>query len=785
MTIHSKRSGLICVVLLGMLGSCVFLAGCVGTPSSFNAVQLTPSGTATIGQGQTLGIGATVLNDTSAAGVTWALSGPGALSSSTTTGVLYTAPASVSSATTATVTATSIAFPTQMTSLTITVEPPPSITTTSLPAASINAAYSATVDATGGVPPLTWSIVSAPAWLSLGASTSNSVSLAGTPTAADAGTFPVALKVEDASGNSSTSTGLTITVTNLAITNTSPLPSGAVGTAYSVQFAATGGTSPYAWSVASGSTLPAGLTLSSAGLLSGTPTTQVSAATFGITVTDSETPAVSVTVNFTLTISGSQNVSLLNGNFAFEFSGFNSGGAVVAAGSFYADGLGHITNGVEDFNSIAGTPVNQTFTGTYTAGTDGRGQLVFSSLSGSPTYDFAIDPTGEHARIIEADSTGVKGSGILEAQFAGFNICTGDTIDGDYAFGVSGYSSAAGGVTAGPVAAVGRFTATQPATPSGLGALGNGEMDANAPGIGLVQQPLNSLSGTYQATSETARCTATLTPTSFPSMTFSVYPVSSSEAFLVETDNVSATTSSTPLLTVGLMLPQTGYPFNSVTGGFTGTSVGGLTGQYLSGGNYVADDAVISVAATGVANFGIALTENRGGTVTPFSGTGTFIDGDSAGRVATQGLQNEIDPVFYTINGNEAFCIGGMIGNPFFGIVEPQSGGPFTAATIEGTLVEGSAAPSMSSSPDLSGVLTFGGTPAVTGTEDTSTASGLAVTGTYTLTSTGSTDGSGTITLTSPAAFTGAFYIVSPTKVVMVSTTSGDANPVLIVIGHD
>jgi hypothetical protein len=75
----------------------------------------------------------------------------------------------------------------------------------------------------------------------------------------------------------------------------------------------------------------------------------------------------------------------------------------------------------------------------------------------------------------------------------------------------------------------------------------------------------------------------------------------------------------------------------------------------------------------------------------------------------------------------------------------------------------------------------------VTGTQDESTStantSAETVTGTYALSSTGATDGSGTITLTSPAAFTGAFYFVTSTKMVEITTTTGDANPVLIIIG--
>src|SRR5207237_8182282 len=51
---------------------------------------------------------------------------------------------------------------------------------------------------------------------------------------------------------------------------TSQLPSGILSKSYGATLSASGGTTPYAWSLASGS-LPAGLTLSSAGTISGTP----------------------------------------------------------------------------------------------------------------------------------------------------------------------------------------------------------------------------------------------------------------------------------------------------------------------------------------------------------------------------------------------------------------------------------------------------------------------------------------------------------------------------------
>src|SRR5579863_1813180 len=62
---------------------------------------------------------------------------------------------------------------------------------------------------------------------------------------------------------------------------TTTLPSGTVGTAYSSQLTATGGTNTYTWSITSGA-LPNGLNLSSSGLISGTPTVSN---TFGFNVT--------------------------------------------------------------------------------------------------------------------------------------------------------------------------------------------------------------------------------------------------------------------------------------------------------------------------------------------------------------------------------------------------------------------------------------------------------------------------------------------------------------------
>ena len=114
------------------------------------------------------------------------------------------------------------------------------------------------------------------------------------------GTYNVTAAVAGVQGSANFS--LTNLPAPLTITTTS-LPSSQLGVAYSQTLAATGGTTPFTWSIVSG-TLPAGLTLNaSTGVISGTPTTPQTA-NFTVKVTDSETPAVSQTASLSILVSG-------------------------------------------------------------------------------------------------------------------------------------------------------------------------------------------------------------------------------------------------------------------------------------------------------------------------------------------------------------------------------------------------------------------------------------------------------------------------------------------------
>jgi uncharacterized protein (TIGR03437 family) len=180
---------------------------------------------------------------------------------------------------------------------TLFINPRPTITTASpLPNATAGATYSATLNATGGTLPLRWSIGAGalPAGLLLDA-TGRITGAASTP---GAGAFTIA--VADAMLASDTKV-FSLTVADTLQITTASLPSGARGATYDFALQATGGARPLTWSLV-GSTLPAGLTLSSAGVISGTPT---AAGTANITVRVSDPDARSATKAFTLTISES------------------------------------------------------------------------------------------------------------------------------------------------------------------------------------------------------------------------------------------------------------------------------------------------------------------------------------------------------------------------------------------------------------------------------------------------------------------------------------------------
>ncbi|KAB8066534.1 IPT/TIG domain-containing protein [Janthinobacterium violaceinigrum] len=155
---------------------------------------------------------------------------------------------------------------------TVTVQPPAAAFTVSpgsISAPVIGVPYSQAMSSTGGVAPYNYALVSGA--LPPGITVSSTGVISGTVTAT--GAYVFGIKVTDStSGTPLTVTknySVSIAVPTLSITPT-VLPAGGLSVPYSQQMSTANGTGPFTYVVESGS-LPAGITLSGSGLLSGTP----------------------------------------------------------------------------------------------------------------------------------------------------------------------------------------------------------------------------------------------------------------------------------------------------------------------------------------------------------------------------------------------------------------------------------------------------------------------------------------------------------------------------------
>jgi hypothetical protein len=296
-----------------------------------------------------------------------------------------------------------------------------------------------------------------PPGLSLNASTGV---LAGTPTSATGSPFSFTITATGA-GPCSGSRAYTLAVTCPAIALTpaaGSLPAGTQGIAYSQNFSASGGTSPYMFSVTAGS-LPGGLTLLPTGSLTGTPTTP---GNFSFTVTATDANGCTGTAAYTLTINCPTITlnppSLPNATVTQPYTQTitGSGGTApysfaLGAGSALPTGLTLATDG-----TLSGAPlVPGTFSFTIVA-TDANnctGSKLYSLQIGCPTI--TLNPA-----TLPGGTAGTAYSQTLTATPAG----------GNYSFAVTAGSLPAGltltaaGLLSGTPTAAGTFNFTVTAT---------------------------------------------------------------------------------------------------------------------------------------------------------------------------------------------------------------------------------------------------------------------------------------------------------------------------------
>ncbi len=454
----------------------------------------------------------------------------------------------------------------------------------------------------------------------------------------------------------------------------------------------------------------------------------------------------------------------LSGQYAFLFSGFNSAGPMSVVGSFTADGNGNLIAGNADVAIVGGTRTNQGLTqSTYSVGSDNSGTMRLNTAVNFPTdsfsfsFSFALDSFSSSGgvaaggRLIESDGTDQTGTGFFVKQDpAAFSTAA---LGGGFAFGLAGPQGIDENV------ALGRFTASG-------GSLSDGHIDLIGFGTGGLQ-PDQAFTGTYSVDGS-GRGGATLNIAGQPNpMGLILYVVSSTESIWIEAGGSGAT---------GTVLQQSGGPFSASS--LNGTAVFGAAGFTVAGN----DVTVGEVQFDGMGNLSGTNDENFFGLSFPNEPiTGTYtVDSNGLGR----GVINEVKGpglgVFYLVSPDRGFILSGN-DSLEFGTFEPQTGGPFSNASLSGNYALGTLP--LLSSPGTSfasGLLSADGVGNLSGTLATK-AGTQAFAGTYSVAANGRTMLSITPTSGSPSNL--VFYFVSASKAVGVQMTDfGPANAAVNVI---
>lgn len=422
--------------------------------------------------------------------------------------------------------------------------------------------YSTNFSASGGTAPYTYSLTAGA--IPTGLNLSSNGTLSGTPTAS--GTFNFTITASDVNGFSGARAySLSIAPPTLAITPAT-LGNGTAGTAYSQNLSSSGGNLPYSYVVSSG-TLPAGMSLSTSGTLSGTPTVS---GHFAFDVRSTDAGAFSVTQNYTLVINAPTiavsptNVSTPLINTAYSDSVSASGGAApytyaitsgslptglslsasgVVSGTATAVGNFNITVTATDANGFTGSRsyslsvsaptlgITPTTLGNGTAGT--AYSQSFSSGGGTAPYSYTMTsgslPTGLNLSSSGTLSGTPTASGsntftVTSTDSGGFSVTQPYTLVIDaptVAISAGSLSTPlintaySDGVSASGGAAPYAYTITAGSLPSGLNLSTNGTVSGTPSAAGLFSFTItatdaNGFSGTRSYTFNIAAPTVTL-----------------------------------------------------------------------------------------------------------------------------------------------------------------------------------------------------------------------------------------------------------------------------------
>ena len=380
---------------------------------------------------------------------------------------------------------------------------------------------------------------------------------------------------------------------------------------------------------------------------------------------------------------GNQQPNALNGQYAFVLDGFDSNGNPMGmAGSFKADGLGHISAGAVDVNDNGVVSSSASLSGTYTFDANGLGSLVTVSLGGTVGsitnplgFGIALQSNGAFGDIMDLDTNNFILGGTIQQQNS--SVFTQASLAGDYIVTLNGRNATV------PTSALGRFTLSAAGTGS------NVLFDRSIAGVGSAAA--SSAAVTFSSAPDTngrGTLTVTITDALVPAsgtQNFAYYAITANRFVAVETD------------ANGTMIVN-GSRQSSLTAASVNTtgSVFGVAGVDTTASNNNEISAVGQLKITG-SNAATMLfdSNDNGGIIGPTTLSGPVVFDATTGRgtvTISNGSSNGLfnNAVFYltaTGTGSVLDATAGTSNRAMAGPLTAQSGSPFTLSTISSQMI--------------------------------------------------------------------------------------------------